>query len=116
MRLGVSDIDYQLAYIDFLDFSKTQQNYKGFKLPITLLFSGNGTFNNPWIIDYEQDPLAKSLILIQKDYLRKKLPLFYENLNTKIARLSFYHFTRVTMHDLSDVIEWIQFGNKQMFN
>jgi len=33
-----------------------------------------------------------------------------------LAKLSFFKFNRTTMHDLNEIIEWIDMGNKALFN
>ena len=53
MRLGCSPHDYSLAYIDFLDFSKTRENWLGVKLPMNILLAGSGTFNHPYQVNYQ---------------------------------------------------------------
>ena len=37
-------------------------------------------------------------------------------MNTLLAKLSFYKFTRHAMSDLSEVVDWIELGNKTLFN
>ena len=48
--------------------------------------------------------------------MKEKLPIFFENLNTLLAKLSFYKFNRQIMRDLGEVIDWIEMGNKTLFN
>ena len=55
IRLGVSSVDHMMAYIDFLDFSQTRQNWEGLKLPMPILLAGNGTFNSPYNVDFQAD-------------------------------------------------------------
>jgi len=64
LRLGCSKDDDCLAYIDFLDFSKTKANWLGLKLPMPVLLAGAGTFNHPYKVDYQNDTYAKSIVLI----------------------------------------------------
>jgi len=85
-------------------------------LPVTLLLAGNGTLSTPYRLNFLDDPLAKSLVYLNKDLLKVKLPPFIQNLNTLLDKLCFYKFNRQTMKDLNDVIEWIELGNKTMFN
>ena len=82
--------DYQLAYIDFIDYSKNEANWLGLKLPMPILLSGAGTFNNPYNLDFVDDVYAKSLVLIKFDFFKDKLPVFLENFNTQLSKLSFY--------------------------
>ena len=48
--------------------------------------------------------------------MKEHLPIFFENLNTLLAKLSFYKFESVAMRDLSEVLDWIEVGNKTLFN
>jgi hypothetical protein len=116
IRVSTSTTDNQLAYIDFLDFMKTKSDYIGPQIPLTLLLAGSGTFNSPYYLNFEDDALAKSVVYFHPQTLKNKLPLFFENLNTLLSKLSFYKFTRATMRDLSEVIEWVEMGNKTLFN
>jgi hypothetical protein len=84
-------------------------------LPITLLLAGNGTLSTPYKLNFLNDPLAKSLVYLDKAKLKNKLPPFFQNLNTLLDKLCFYKFNRLTMKDLTDVIEWIELGNKTLF-
>lgn len=79
------------------------------------MLAGNGTLSTPYRVNFTTDPLAKSLVFLNKDRLQKKLPPFFENLNSLLDKLCFYKFNRQTMKDLSDVIEWIELGNKTLF-
>lgn len=80
------------------------------------MLAGNGTLNTPYRCNFTQDPLAKSLVYLNKTVLQKKLPPFFENLNSLLDKLCFYKFNRQTMKDLSDVIDWIELGNKTLFS
>jgi hypothetical protein len=79
------------------------------------MLAGNGTLSTPYSVNFVNDSLAKSLIYLNKDKLQKKLPPFFENLNSLLDKLCFYKFNRQTMKDLSDVIDWIELGNKTLF-
>ena len=61
---------------------------------MTLLLAGSGTFNNPYFLHFEDDPLAKSLVYLHKESMKKKLPIFFENLNTLLTKTSFYKSNR----------------------
>jgi len=89
MRLGCS-ADHQLAFIDFIDFSKTKETWVGVKLPMQLLLSGSGTFNHPYRLDFETDSLIKSVSMIKFDFFKDKLPIFLENFNSQLNKLSFF--------------------------
>ena len=105
-----------MAYIDFLNYEKSKKEYIGPQIPITLLFGGNGTFNSPYNLNFEEDALAKSLVYFHQATLKDKLPIFFENLNTLLSKLSFYKFTTATMRDLNEVVDWIEMGNKTLLN
>lgn len=85
-------------------------------MPLILLLAGSGTFNSPYKLNFEKDPLAQSLMLMDKGFLQNKLLLFFDNLNSYISRLSFYNFTGMVLKDLNTVLEWIDFGNRHIFN
>jgi hypothetical protein len=116
MRVAMSADDCHLAYIDFLDKSKSKLDYLGPKLPIALMLSGSGTFNSPYCLNFETDPYAKSLVYFNQEQLKVKLPLFFDNLNTQLSKLSFFKTNRQAMKDLGDVIDWVETGNKTLFN
>ena len=80
-----------------------------------LLLSGSGSFNNPYHINYEHDPYVKSILFLNKQELRNKLPMYFENLDSLLERLSFYHFSGQTLKDLDTLLELIEFGNKHLF-
>lgn len=116
VRVSSSTGDCQLAYVDFLDYEMSKGDYIGPKLPITLLLAGRGTFNSPYYLNFENDSLAKSIVYFHKMTLKDQLPLFFENLNTLLAKLSFYKFSGQAKKDLGEVIDWIELANKTLFN
>jgi hypothetical protein len=116
MRLGCSSEDYNLAYIDFLDFSKNRENWLGVKLPMNILLAGAGTFNHPYKINYEEDSYAKSIVLIKYEFLKEKLPIFLENFNSQLGKLSFYKLSTQVQRDLSKTVDWLEKANKALFN
>jgi hypothetical protein len=78
VRLTVDTTDTQLAYIDFIDQRRnSQKDYVAPKLPQVLLLAGNGTFSTPFRVDFQNDVLLKSLIFLNKNHLKKLLPLFF---------------------------------------
>jgi len=89
IRLGCSRHDYQLAYLDFVDFRRTSESWPGVKLPMPVLLAGAGTFNNPYLLDFAGDVYVKSLALISFDFFKDKLPIFLENFNSQLNKLSF---------------------------
>jgi hypothetical protein len=101
IRLGCSESDYNLAYIDFVDFERTKENWLGLKLNMEILFAGSGTYHHPYFIDYRNDSYAKSLVLIQKKYFYDKLPVFFENFNSQLSKLSFYKLDVQVIRDIS---------------
>ena len=109
-------MDYQLAYIDFIDYSKNSKNWLGMKLPMPILVSGSGTFNNPYSFDFIEDTYAKSIALIKFDFFKEKLPVFLENFNSQLNKLSFYKLEMQVLRDLGNVVEWLEDSNRAMFN
>ena len=75
-----------------MDYERVRSDYIGPQLPITLMLAGRGTFNSPFSLNFENDSLAKSIVYFHPMTLREQLPLFFENLNTLLARLSFHKF------------------------
>ena len=51
-RISCSKPDYQLAYVDFLDYQKVKNDYIGPQLPVTLLIGGRGTYQSPYFLDF----------------------------------------------------------------
>jgi hypothetical protein len=47
-----------------------------------ILLAGSGTFNHPFMLDFENDTYAKSLALINFEFMHDKLPVFLENFNS----------------------------------
>lgn len=82
---------------------------------MTLLLAGNGTLSTPYKLNFFDDPLPKSIVMFNRLLLKKKLPPFFENLNTLLDKLCFYKFNALTKKDLGDVLEWIDLGNKAYF-
>ena len=116
LRLGCSKDDDCLAYIDFLDFSKNKANWLGLKLPMPILLAGAGTFNHPYKVDYQNDTYAKSIVLIQYDFFKNKLPVFLENFNSQLGKLSFYKLHSQVRRDLYTVVRWLEDANRSMFH
>ena len=82
LRLGWSKADHNLAYIDFLDFEKTRENWLGVKLNMPILLAGSGTYHHPFFLDYRDDAYAKSLVLVKYSFFYDKLSVFFENFNS----------------------------------
>lgn len=47
-----------------------------------LVLAGSGTFNSPYLFDFIEDTYAKSLVLIDYEFFKDKLPPFFENFNS----------------------------------
>jgi hypothetical protein len=43
---------------------------------MTLLLAGNGTMESPYRLNFLDDPLAKSLVYLDKETMKVKLPPF----------------------------------------
>jgi len=71
---------------------------------------------SPYRLNFLDDPLAKSLVYLDKETMKVKLPPFLQNLNTLLDKLDFFKFNRQTMKDLNDVVEWIALGNRTIFS
>lgn len=80
------------------------------------MLSGCGTFNSPYYLNFEKDPYAKALVYLREEKMKKDLPIWFNNLNALLGKLSFYKLGVQTMKDLTDVIQWIEVGNKTLFN
>lgn len=83
---------------------------------MSILLAGSGTFNNPYLVDFMNDSYAKSLVLIKYDFFKEKLPVFLENFNSQLDKLSFYKLEYQVMRDLGNVVEWLEQANRAMFN
>ena len=105
-----------MAYIDFLDFSKQQENWLGLKLPMPVVLAGNGTFNHPYQLDFQNDSYVKSIVLIHFTFLKDKLPIFLQNFNTQLSKLSFYKLQPQVTRDLYKTVQWVERANRFMFN
>ena len=79
-----------MAYIDFVDFEFNKENWEGLKLPQAILMAGSGTFSSPYKLEYEEDTLAKSVVLLKFEFFKDKLPIFFENFNSELSKLSFF--------------------------
>ena len=81
-----------------------------------ILLAGSGTYNNAYKIDFIEDTYAKSLVLIKYEFFKDKLPIFLENFNSQLYKLSFYKLEKQVMRDLGNVVEWLEKANRAMFN
>ena len=59
IRLGCSKGDYELAFIDFLDFNHSKKTWPGIKLPMPIMLGGSGSSNQPYQINFMDDPYVK---------------------------------------------------------
>ena len=80
------------------------------------LLSGSGTFNHPYQLDFIIDPLIKSIALIKFDFFKEKLPVFLENFNSQLNKLSFYKTEVQVMRDLQKAVRWLERANTCMFH
>ena len=46
-----SSEDYTLAYIDYVDLKKNKDSYEGPTIPMTLLMSGDGSYQTPFLVN-----------------------------------------------------------------
>lgn len=107
--------DYTLAYVDFLDLSRSRDDYTGPELPLTFMWSGRGTYMYPYTINIG-DPLLKSVMqLFDTQKYQEQLMNFYEKLNLKVNRISFYDFPSTTFRIISEVLELIHKMNREVF-
>jgi len=74
-----------LAYIDFLDFNRNKESWRGVKIPMPILLAGAGTYNHPYRVDYIEDSYVKSIVLMDQPFLADKLPPFLENFNSELS-------------------------------
>lgn len=70
-----------------------------------ILIAGSGTFNTPYNLDFIDDVFMKSLVFVNFDYYKDKLPFFFENFNSQIYKLSFYKIESQVMRDLDNVVQ-----------
>jgi hypothetical protein len=103
-----------MAYIDFLDFSQKKNNWLGLKLPMPILLAGNGSFDSPFKLDYEGDVLAKSIVLINYQFLKDKLPIFNENFNSELSKVNFRKLDFLIMQDIRNVVHWVEKANRSL--
>ena len=103
----------QIGYIDLLDTRLTSDSFEGPKFPLTLVLSGAGKYNNPYMLDFMNDPIIKSVALkLQNQKLWKK---FVKNLNTKLSAISLYSFNWDFKDNLFKVLSYIDLMNNRIF-
>jgi len=68
------------------------------------MLSGCGTFNSPYYLNFEKDPYAKALVYLREEKMKKDLPIWFNNLNALLGKLSFFKLGVLTMMDLTEVI------------
>ena len=103
----------QIGYIDLLDTRLTSDSFEGPKFPLTLVLSGAGKYNNPYMLDFMNDPIIKSVALkLQNQKLWKK---FVKNLNTKLSGISLYSFNWDFKDNLFKVLSYIDQMNNRIF-
>ncbi|TNV88047.1 hypothetical protein FGO68_gene7075 [Halteria grandinella] len=118
LRLNSTATSQNQGFIDFVDFSKTfnPETYKGPRLPVVCMVQGTGTFEQPYSLDLNNDPLLQSLSFMHKTY-KKQLPLFLYNLNSLLNKFNLHKFTGLVLRDLDTILEHLEnVGNRRMFN
>jgi hypothetical protein len=104
--------DNFLSYIDFLDLSRSKDDYTGPELPLTFMWSGIGSYLHPFTINIT-DPLLISIVNLFHD--PNVLQEFYLKLNVLVSRISFYDFPSTTYRCISEVLELIHKTNRDYF-
>lgn len=80
-----------------------------------ILLAGSGTYHHPYFLDYRDDVLAKSLVLVKYSFFYDKLSIFFENFNSQLNKISFYKLDQQVMRDLTKSVFWLETANKTMF-
>ena len=80
---------FSLGYIDFLDTRLTPDAFEGPKFPQTIFMSGEGVYYDPFFLDYDNDPLIKSIGISFDQKIWKK---FISNLNSKLWTIQPYSY------------------------
>lgn len=86
--------------------------YEGVQFPMTIFLSGVGNYENPYYLDYENDPLIKSIGGYCGEKVWKK---FVANLNSKLWSLQVYSFNWAIRDSLFDILTFIEAINKRIF-
>ena len=63
----------------------TADAFEGPQFPLTLFLGGEGLYHDPYNVDYENDPVIKSVGLKMEDH--KIWKKFIQNLNSKLSSL-----------------------------
>jgi hypothetical protein len=102
-----------LAHLDFIDSRKTALAYEGPKLPLTIIMGGQGNFSHPFILDYDSDPIVRSICMkIRDDKVWKK---FTQNLNSKLQSLQLVEFNWFISRKLFEILSFVEMANKEIF-
>lgn len=100
IKIGVSK-HLELCYIDFLDTRIHSDEYEGIKFPLTVLCCGTGTYQDPFYVEFDNDPLVKQVSKLCEQKIWKK---FIKNLNTKLHCLQLSAFNTMINYRLNDVL------------
>ena len=103
-----------LGYIDFLDTRKTALAYEGPQFPLTCVLSGDGSYFNPFQLDFESDPMVKSVGV--KTMHIKVWKKFVQNLNSKLSSLQFLTFNWFFKRKLFEILKYINTHNVELFH
>lgn len=60
--------------------------------------------------------MIKSIALIKFDFFKEKLPVFLENFNSQLNKLSFFKMEVQVMRDLQKAVRWLEKANLCMFH
>ena len=54
--------------------------------------------------------------MIKYDFLWDKLPIFFENFNSQLSKLSFFKLEAQVMSDLFKIVSWLENANRALFH
>ncbi len=102
--------DFTLAYLDFMNWDKSRLDWAGVpNTPLTLLFSGNGSFFSPYFLE-RADPLVESIgdMLSRTGGNPRRIQRLLILLNAHLAILSFYDIQAVYQSAIRRLIQLIE--------
>ena len=100
--------DCTLAYLDFMNWDKSRLDWAGVPItPLTLLFSGNGSFLAPYYLD-PSDPLVEAIgeMLTRTGGNPRRLDRFVQQINAHLNSLSFYDVRFIFLASLKKLVEF----------
>lgn len=110
--------DFTLAYLDFMNWDKSRLDWAGVpNVPLTLLFSGNGGFFQPYNLD-QSDPLVESLgeMLIRAGGNPRRIDRLAVLLNAHLLCLSFYDIGPFYQRAFLSLVKLIERLNHHYFH